>query len=501
MKPTALQDAIERSAFADAPGQTVLSPLTGLRRRQLTQFDLIAQAMSTMAPATGIVYIAKWMTGRGLADLLAIVVATLLVVVVALCIRQFTIRLSASGSLYSFIAQGMRLPVALVAGVTLLVGYLVMAASMLEFSTRETVDLVCSTLGIGAPQHIWVVVLPLVALCVGLVVIRGVRWATRLILIIEVATITMLSILLLWSPVGAHHALSTDPHLHLSFAIFIAIEVVISLAGFESAAFFDMEAERPLRTVSRAVVAAPIITGCLFVLAGWAGMTGRATAVVDAFFNGPQSEVAMIVVIAVNFGMCSSGIACALGFTQAGSRLLFSLGVENVVPKWLARIHPRFATPHLAVLTFVLASIPVAIGYEFATATDALNATLDISWLLIYILAAAASVAFLRRIGEETLRTTAAGVLVAAGGSALLAYTVADSLQRGSWLFLLALIALCAVGLIWYELLRRRNPDSLQRVGVFDSVETADLLPGSARLHSDSLGRPVLTSDPGAAPR
>src|SRR3954467_13277054 len=46
------------------------------------------------------------------------------------------------------------------------------------------------------------------------------------------------------------------------------------------------------------------------------------------------------------FGLIASFHGIILGY----SRQMFALGREGYLPKWLATVHPKFKTPHLAIL-------------------------------------------------------------------------------------------------------------------------------------------------------
>ncbi len=64
----------------------------------------------------------------------------------------------------------------------------------------------------------------------------------------------------------------------------------------------------------------------------------------------------LAVLAAAATGAILSGI---VGFYMATSRLLFALGRDGVLPKWFSAVHPRFRTPHHAIL-FVLAVSAIA---------------------------------------------------------------------------------------------------------------------------------------------
>lgn len=426
--------------------------------------------------------------------MLAIIGATVVMALVALCIRQFTCRLAASGSLYSFVAHGLGKRATLTAGAALLVGYVGVSISVLSNSGANLVKLsdeVGLQLGSGASIFACVVV----AAAVGLVAIRGVRFAARTILVIEVCTIVLISVLMLQTPVET--AVDASPaSAPIGFVLFLAMQTVLSLAGFESAAFFGPEARKPLRTVTSTILLTPLLVGALYVFAGWAGMSGHAGVLIDAYFGGTASGASMTLVLAVNIGVCSSWIASTLGFAQAGSRLLFSMSLERVIPGIFERVHPRFRTPYAGIGLFVIASLIGSFWHDPDHAPGNYDVVVEIALVLGYTMVAVAALRFLDRIGEHTIVTRACGILAAAAGGGLLAFAVVDTGRGGAWMYLVWCVGLGASGALWFAVLQRYRPRSIDAIGIFDSVETEDLLPGSSSLTVDGDGRPVLVPSP-----
>ncbi|WP_415976373.1 APC family permease [Rhodococcus sp. 077-4] len=493
MNTSALRAALEQAALTERPVNPVYSPLSALGRRQLAPIDLLGQSMSTMAPATCMVFIALWMATFtvGGAGLLAIVGATVVMTLVAFCVRQFTLRLAASGSLYSFVAHGLGKRATLTAAAVLLVGYMGVSISVLSNAGANLVKVAdVSGLHLGGESTILAGVA--VAIVVVSIAVRGVRFASRTILVIEICTLCLITTLLMSAPVEVNVE-NTSTDAPIGFVLFLAMQTVLSLAGFESAAFFGPEARTPLRSVSRTVLVSPLLVGALYVFAGWAGMTGHAGTLLNAYFGGVDSGASLVLVIAVNIGVCSSWIASTLGFAQAGSRLLFSMSIEKIVPSFLDRVHPRFRTPWAGVVLFVGVSLLGSMWHDPDHAPDNYDVVVEIALVLGYTMVSIAALRFLGRISEHTAWTRACGLCAAAAGSGLLVFAVLDTGRSGAWGYIAWFVALGASGTIWYWLLKRCRPESLDAIGVFDSVETADLLPGSADLQMSAAGKPVLT--------
>jgi amino acid transporter len=488
----ALEAAIARSRGASTPEEPVYSPLRALGRRQLSPIDLLGQSLSTIAPATGMIFIAQWVLDNdpGYLGLAAIAASTAIVVLVALCVTQFTRRLAAAGSLYSFAFHGLPVRATLTAGAALLVGYLGISVSVLANAANSVVGLLAA-LGFPAVDTATAMVIVLLAAAlVTSIAIRGVRFAARAVLVIEACSLILIIAVILGAPASDPVPQPLPPGATTAIP-FLAMLTVFSMAGFESAGFFGPEARRPLLSVTRAVLVTPIVCGAVFIFAGWAALSGRGATIVDAYFDGTASGAAFGVVLAVKIGITCSWFASTLGCAQAASRLLYSMGFEGVLPGTLSRVHRQFRTPYVAVAWFTSASAVGATLYLLIIGADAewYGAVVEIALVVAYTLVAVSCLRFLQRIGEHSTLTRVSGLVITAAGTALLVFLVGDSAAHGRWLLPAALAAVAASGTLWHNVLRRTRPQSLSTIGAFDSVETADLLPGAGRLFIDDRGR------------
>lgn len=488
----ALQAAISRAQETQPASNAVRSPLHALGRRQLSQLDLIGQSLSTIAPATGMVFIALWMTASepGLAGVLTIAATTTAVVLVALCITRFTRRLAAAGSLYSFVFQGLGTRVALVTGAALVIGYLGITVSVLAQGARTMLD-IGALAGLHLPgTGAWVATMVVIGGIVALIAVRGVRFATRAILLVEACSLVLIVVTMLVAPAGAPPT-TLSPALPLSLLPLLALMTILSMAGFESAAFFGPESRRPLVTVSRTVLITPLVVGALFVFAAVASMSGRGSLIVGAYFDGLESGASWGMVLAVKTGMACSWFASTLGCAQAGSRLLYSMGVEQVLSSSLARVHETLRTPYVAVVAFAsVGTVGACLYAGWAGAESALfDGVVEIALVTAYTLVALASLRFLRRIGEETLWTRITAIVVVLLGGILLLFTGIDGTAHSLSVVPVGLGLLVASGVIWRMVLQWRRPHSLAAIGVFDTIEADDLLPGAGSLILDEDGR------------
>jgi amino acid transporter len=492
---SALADAIARSFSAGEPDRPAVSPLRALGRRRLSGIEVLAQSVATTAPAASMVVlpVAMLQTGDLFTGLLTVAGATVLIMLVALCITQFTRRQAAAGGLHSFVFQGLGTPAALATGVAILVKFLG-SATLTLYSGCRAITLLLAHLGVdaGGPVGHAVVVALVTAVVVG-VLVCGARVGAIAILAVELCSLLFivgLSVL----PAAGTVAPAPQPTGTAHGVLYLALAAIFSLAGFESATFFGPEAKRPMVTVTRTVLITPMLCGALFVLAAWAAWTGHSATLINAYLYGTASGVPAPLVVALELGICCSWLASATASSHAASRLVYSLGVERLLPARLARVHARFRTPHAAIVAIVAA---VAAGAFVLAAGDLLDDVLRhvVRAMVVaaYVLVAAASVRFLLRIREQTPGVLVAGLLAAVGGVALLGYLVVAVALDG-WIGTAAVIVgLLAAGPLWQRYLRRR-PARLEAVGAFDCAESADVLPGAGAFAADAAGNVVLVS-------
>lgn len=499
---SALTEAVARSFLAREKHPPARSPLRALGRRQLSGAEVLAQSVATTAPAVSMVVLPVTMLthGRLLSGMVTIIAATVLVTLIAFCVSQFTRRMGASGGLHSFTFRGLGTRAALTAGIAMLVKYLGSAVMTLYHGGQAAIVLLAfAGIHIESTAHVIALYLAIAALVLGALV-RGVRFAALAILVIESCSLLFIVGLMLVGGSESQQAQISAPTSGHGLLL-TALAAVFALAGFESAAFFGPEARRPLVTVTRTVLFTPLICGSLFVFAGWAAWSGHSDTLVNAFLHGTSTGVSPAVVIALHLGLGCSWLASSMASSNAGSRLVYSFGVERLLPRGFAAVHQTFRTPHRA-LTAVVATVLLG-GALFAVLGrgplfDDVRLTVRAAVIVAYALVAVASVAFVTRIGEHTPRVLVAASCGSGAGALVLGYLVYVNLIDGLLAAPVAVLILLLSGTVWQFGIRRHNSASLAHVGAFDSPETEDVLPGAGVFAPDAAGNMVLVGKPAA---
>lgn len=460
------------------------SPVSGLDRRRLGPVQVIAQSVSAVAPSAAMATspaIAAATAGSGVTW--SFVVATGIALVIGRCIGYFTQRMAAAGSLYSLTAKGLGPTAAFASGCAMLVGYGVLAMGMLTGCGLYLGDLL-SRLGISVNTAVAAAAVLVLGALATVCTLRGVRLSTQVVLIVEAVSIALMlaifAILLIRSGPRLDVRPFSLPLGDLGVVAAGVLPALGALVGFEAAAALGVEARRPFRTIPRAVQWTAGISGILFVLATYTQVVGLGRGL--ATQGSPMTELVPLpwVSVVLDIGIASSFFACALATLTALSRVLFSMGRDEIAPRWFGATHPRHRTPHLAILAAVpvVALVPFGFLVFGASAAMLLLTLVNVAvtgYLVAYLLICVSAPVFLRRIGELTVGPVVAAFVV---GPVLLVVLVAFLVMtwRGPYPYAFGLLV--AGGLAWYGWLLWRRPSVVAGIGVYDETSAADVLGG-----------------------
>jgi amino acid transporter len=310
----------------------------------------------------------------------------------------------------------------------------------------------------------------LAVLCIVLAV-RDVALSTIVMLALETVSVAIICTLvgIVLSKHGAH----LDPaQLHLqgvgkgSIGLGIAT-AIFSFVGFESATAFGDEARNPYVTIPRAVVWSVVIASMFFVLAIYTEILGlRGTKPALDQQTAPLWSLADVVgtpylKIPITIGAIFSSFSVALACLNTCARVMLPMAQSGLLPRPLAAIHPRFATPHAALALTIAVMFLIGAGMFAARIApiDIFNycGTLSsLSFIVIYFLIAVAAPRCLRRTGELRAADVGLAALTCcflAGTAVTLFYPIPPPPTTVfPYLFVLYLGA----GLALYHLTRRR---------------------------------------------
>jgi amino acid transporter len=342
----------------------------GLQRGILSPMETLAQSVSTMAPTTtpaATIPLVCALAGNG--TWLAYALATVAILLVALCIARYA-RLSASpGSLYTYAC--MTLPAWMSAAVawSLLLAYVATGSSVIGGFYHYANLLLRDATG----HAFSAVALALLVTGISIwIACRDVKISARLMLWIEalsVGVIVIVVALLLFR--HGWHWDGDQLHLHGMTGSGLRLGLVLALfsfVGFESATTLGSEADNPLKTIPRAVIVTAVLAGVFFVICAYAEVLGFHIAGQDL----GNSQAPMYVLanvggvpvlgLLIDIGALVSLFAGTLACITAAARVLLLMSHNGLAHKWFRTTHALHQTPTRAlVITGIAAVLPVAI--------------------------------------------------------------------------------------------------------------------------------------------
>ena len=385
---------------------------------------MLAQSVAAVAPSAAATTIPLLVASvAGGSTVWAIAAAMALALLVATTINQFTKRMAATGSLYTFVSRGLGPAASIITGVAMLVGYGFIAMFALGGSGYYVAILVGRFLPeVDAPVVIGLGVVVAMAAACALVLARGIRVSTRVALLVELVSVVIIVSLiaaLLWLRVPQidWSAFRIDGIAPADFAVGAALALT-AFVGFESASTLGVEARRPFANVPRAIIWTVIVSGVLYLLASYSQLAGFAVLGREvAASASPVNDLASAFGVGwlgmlLDVSIAASFLACAIASITALARVLFSMGREGLLPGSFGRTHRRFRTPFVAVVV----SVPIIAAVLIVTilltggvweAMEVLIVGAAGGYIVAYALACVAAPVFLWRIGEHGRRHAA----------------------------------------------------------------------------------------------
>ncbi|MFQ5744054.1 MAG: APC family permease [Acidobacteriota bacterium] len=246
--------------------------------------------------------------------------------------------------------------------------------------------------------------------------------------------------------------------------------MTFGFAGLELAPVMGDEIHDPRRTIPRAIVISGVIIAGIYIVGTGVLLVAVPRETISIISGVPQAlaaigERAGVAGIApVGALLITVGGIGGVGAWAAGTaRIPFVVGVDRYLPQGLGRIHPRWGTPHVALLTQgVIASLLLLMAVAGSSVEEAYLVLLDMTIVLyfipfLYLFAALPVLRARAPDGEEgVLRVPggAAGVYLAAG-LGLMATTLSILLAlippegtEGPWLFEIKVVGGCVAFLI-----------------------------------------------------
>ncbi len=345
-----------------------------LQRNTLQFRHAVVMAVAAMAPVGAIFFNTIPQAGLvGAAIPLCYIIGFGVALLVAAQISIMAAEFPTSGSLYTFVTQGLGVRWGFLTGWLSLISFGVSIPFPLIIISANLQELLLHWFGVHLDWTVWYC---LFALIVGAVCYRGIRFSLQLdltLLVFEIGVCLLLALIVLMHA-GRTGQLTLvpfmltglPPHSNLVLGVILSI---LSFVGFESATTLGEEVQKPRQSIPKATVVTLVLVGVFYVLMSYVatlgyGIHNMATFAQDA---APFDTIARRVwgngfALLIDFAGIMAGYACAVAFLNGAARIVYAMSREELFPRWLSHIHPTYRTPTNAILGLSGSSAFVGLG-------------------------------------------------------------------------------------------------------------------------------------------
>jgi basic amino acid/polyamine antiporter, APA family len=346
----------------------------------------------------------------GTASWMAYVVCISLLMLMLLCFVSLGTKFTATGGAYVYVERAFGPYAGFLINSLYWFGYAVMAVAAVANLFVDSLSVFIPFLKIPVGR---ISAMALVFGFIGWINVRGVKHGSRLIEINTVAKLLPLFVLIVagcfminpdnyaWDgfpPVGQLGSVS----LLLFFAFGGGAETVINASG---------EVRNPTKTIPRGLLIGAFLVFLIYLSIHLVaqGVLGSDLAL---YKNAPLAKVAEQAIgpFGVTLLVAGAAISCfglVSGDLLASPRLLFAAARDGMLPKFLAKIHPKYATPYWSVIVYAGIGFLLSVSGGFRELATLASSAL----LLIYVGVIFAQIK-LRKVNTEKSFNIPGGLLV-----------------------------------------------------------------------------------------
>ena len=360
-------------------------------KRSLSFWDLLIYGLVFMVPIAPFGIYGVVAQGSNGMVALAYLIGMVAMIFTALSYARMSEAFPIAGSVYSYAQRGINDSVGFVAGWLILLDYIFVPALLYLVSAAALHDIVPEI-----PILLWLVFFIGINTVVNVLGIEFTARANKVIVILELSVLAIFVIVGIVAVVqGVNGAEFTFKPLYDSdnFSMSVvmgAVSVaVLSFLGFDAISTLAEESNGGRKAIGRAIIFSLLIVGLLFIIQTWV-----AALIWPDYTTFENADVAFYQIAEIAGGAwlkwttilataIAWGIADALVAQAAISRILYSMARDRKLPKVLAKIHPKYKTPHIS--TFLVAVISFLVTAFFASQIGALASVVNFGALSAFL--------------------------------------------------------------------------------------------------------------------
>ncbi|MFD9068110.1 APC family permease [Kitasatospora purpeofusca] len=370
----------------------------GELRRSLGVRDLVVYGLLFIAPMAPVGVFGVLDAKSHGAVAAVYLVATAAMGFTAVSYAQMVRAVPRTGSVYAYARAGLGEGAGFLAGWMALLDYLLIPAVAYLFSGIALHSLVPDV-----PRWVWTALAVLVTTALNL---AGVRTAAVVGFAVLVAELAVLAVFVVAASVvlvrdGAQRGWATPFTAVGGFsasAVLSAVSVaVLSYLGFDAIATFVEEAVGASAAVARAVLWCLVVSGLLFVAQTWLAalleplspeqLAADPAAQGSAFYDTVEDSVGHWLHVLVAASKAVGAAFAALAGQAAAGRLLFAMGRDGRLPRFLGAVDPGSAVPRRALLVSAGITLVAAVwAADRDDGLDRLTSVVDIGALTAFTL-------------------------------------------------------------------------------------------------------------------
>lgn len=341
-------------------------------KRTLSTVDLVVYGLIFMVPIAPFgIYGTVMSISEGMV-VLAYLIGMVGMIFTAFSYWRMSEEFPISGSVYGYATHAIGKGVGFVSGWAILLDYILVPALLYVVAAVALGSILPAV-----PFWVWIVGFVLINTVIN---VLGIQFTARfnwVMLIFEVIVFIVFS-------VAAISYITKNPDVSFTLApifngenfsmtiVLSAVSVcVLSFLGFDGISTLAEESKGGPDSVGKASIWALLVVGVFFIIQTylaacvmpWEGIETFAD-IDSAFYEVANTAggAGVMWLCALATGL-AWGIADCLVAQAAISRILFSMARDGFLPKPLAKVHPRFKTPHVSTILVAIISLVITLGF------------------------------------------------------------------------------------------------------------------------------------------